>query len=61
MIRVIGPTGDIIGILLIYFGYTKEQVEKMLSPAIDFYNSLLEIWGELNYPSCYHWNLKLIQ
>lgn len=53
MIRVIGPTGDVIGILLIGFGYTKDEVEKMLSPLIDFYNSLLQLWGELNCPSCY--------
>jgi len=53
MIHVIDTTIDVIGILLIYFGHTLDEVIKMLSPFIDFSDFLLELWGELNCPSCY--------
>ena len=53
MTRVIGPIGDVIGILLIGLGYTKDEVENMLSPVINLYNSLLDMWSKLNCPSCY--------
>lgn len=53
MIRLIGPIGDVIGILLIGFGYTKDEVENMLSPVINFYNSIRELWSQLNCPPLY--------
>ena len=53
MIHVIDTTIDVIGMLLIYFGHTLDEVIKILSPFIDFSDSLLELWGELNCPPFY--------
>lgn len=53
MICIIGPSGDLIGLFLIYLGFTREQVENFLSPAINFYNSIEELFNELN---CSPWH-----
>ena len=50
MIGIIGASGDLIGLFLIYLGFTREQVEDFLFPAINFYNSLVELSKELNCP-----------
>ena len=39
MIEIIGASGDLIGLFLIYLSFIREQVEDFLSPAINFYNS----------------------
>ena len=50
MIHIIGVTGDVMCLILIYLGFSKETLEKIFSPIIEFRESLLQLWFKLDCP-----------
>jgi hypothetical protein len=47
---MIGVPGDLIGLFLIYIGFSREIIEKIFAPLINFYDFISLLWLELDCP-----------